>query len=95
MPANTTTVSVRMPRELKGRAEELFADIGLNMTSAILMFLQQAVSYDGIPFEIRRYNAETIAAMREAEEIARHPERYRSYASADELMEDILPDLLE
>ena len=92
MPTNTTTVSLRMNRELKSQAEELFSSLGLNMTTAVLMFLNQAVCYQGIPFEIRRPNAETIAAMREAEDICRHPERYRSYGSAEEMMEDLLKD---
>ena len=70
----TTNVSIRMDVDLKKQAEELFADLGLNMTAAMTMFLKQAVRSQGIPFEISRVpNAETIAAMREAESIARDP----------------------
>ena len=39
---------------MRQSAEELFNDLGLNMSSAITMFLKSAVSYDGIPFEIKR-----------------------------------------
>jgi len=35
-------------------------------------------------------NAETIKAIKEAEEMERHPERYKSYGSVDDLMEDLL-----
>ena len=50
----TTNINVRTDIELKQAAELLFADLGLNMSSAINMFLKAAVNYDGIPFSIRR-----------------------------------------
>lgn len=50
----TTNINIRVDAELKQLAEELFNDLGLNMTSAITMFLKSAVSYDGIPFELKR-----------------------------------------
>lgn len=57
----TTNINVRIDTELKQSAEALFADLGLNMSSAITMFLKSAVSHDGIPFEVKRItpNAET------------------------------------
>ncbi len=63
MPA--TNVNVRVDTDLKQSAEALFNDPGLNMFSAITMFLKSAVSHDGIPFEVKRLspNAETIAAL--------------------------------
>jgi len=88
----TTTISLRLDREMKRQAEELFQSLGLNMSVALNMFLAQAVFRQGLPFEVRMPNAETLEAMREAEEIARHPQLYKSYASAEELMEDILKD---
>lgn len=39
---------------MKQSAEELFNDLGLNMSSAITMFLKSAVSHDEIPFELKR-----------------------------------------
>ena len=65
----TTNVSVRMDVDLKKQAEELFADLGLNMTVALTMFLRQAVREQGIPFGISRNkpNPETIAALHEIE----------------------------
>lgn len=54
----------RVDSVLKQEAEALFNDLGLNMSSAINMFLRSVVIYDGIPFEIKRQapNAETRAA---------------------------------
>ncbi len=85
----TTNVSIRIDVQLKKQAEELFSDLGLNMTTAMTVFLRQAVRNQGIPFEISRVpNAETIAAMREAETIARDP-KARGYTDLDELFNDL------
>ncbi len=48
----TTNVNIRMDEKLKKQAEELFADLGMNMTTAINIFVRQSVNYGGIPFEI-------------------------------------------
>ncbi|MCL2796837.1 MAG: type II toxin-antitoxin system RelB/DinJ family antitoxin [Firmicutes bacterium] len=82
---DSTNVSIRMDAKLKRQAEELFADLGMNMTVAMNMFLRQAVRAQGIPFEIARTpNAETIAAMREAERIAYDP-NVKGYSNLDDL----------
>ena len=47
----TANINVRVDSSLKQAAESLFSDLGLNMSTAITMFLKSAVSYDGIPFE--------------------------------------------
>ena len=90
----TTNVNVRVDAELKKEAEELFEDLGLNMSSAINMFLKSAVSCDGIPFEVKRNipNAETIAALAEYRDMKKHPERYRRYNSFQEVLDEVLND---
>jgi len=50
----TANINVRVDSSLKQAAESLFSDLGLNMSTAITMFLKSAVSHDGIPFEVRR-----------------------------------------
>lgn len=53
-----------MDVQLMKQAEELFSDLGLNITTAMTMFLRQAVRSQGIPFEISRVpNAVTIAKL--------------------------------
>lgn len=61
----TTNVNVKVDEELKKDADKLFPDLGLNMSTAITMFLKSAVNNDGIPFEIKRKepNAQTISAI--------------------------------
>ena len=52
----TTNLNVRVDENLKKEAETLFADLGLNLSSAITVFLKSAVEYRGIPFEIKKTN---------------------------------------
>ena len=50
--ANTINVNIRLDEELKKQTELLLADMGLNMTTAVNIFLRQVVRTGGIPFEI-------------------------------------------
>ena len=50
----TTTINIKTESELKKQAEELFFDLGMNMTTALNIFLRQAVRENRIPFEITR-----------------------------------------
>lgn len=90
----TTNINVRVDSELKQSAENLFNDLGLNMTSAITMFLKSAVSHDGIPFEVKRTtpNAETKAALAEFEEMKNNPSKYKRYNSFDEVLDEVFDD---
>ena len=69
--------SIRMNSELKAQSEELFRTLGMNLTTAIQIFLKKCVAVGGLPFEVRfeNYNPDTLAALREAEEIGRDPNR--------------------
>jgi len=46
-------INIRIDDDLKKEAESLFNDLGLNMTTAISLFLKQCVLCQGIPFEIK------------------------------------------
>lgn len=50
----TATINIKTDSELKKQAESLFADLGMNMTTAFNIFLRQAVRENRIPFEITR-----------------------------------------
>ena len=67
MNTNTVNLSIRMDRELKEQAESLFSEFGMNMTTALNVFVRQSVRQGKIPFEISlsRPNIETIEALRE------------------------------
>lgn len=82
---STSNVNIRMDSEIKAAAEAMFADMGLNMSTAINIFVRQALRQGKIPFEITSEipNAETLEAMRQAEE----DETYGPFDSVDALME--------
>lgn len=49
----TTNLNIRTDKELKNQAERVFNELGLNMTTAINVFLKAAVREQGIPFELK------------------------------------------
>lgn len=49
-----TNIQVRVDPILKAEAEQLFSDIGLDMPTAIRLFLKQSVINNGIPFSLER-----------------------------------------
>ncbi len=88
----TTTFTMRMDREKKKAAEKLFDDLGLGMSAAINLFITESLSYQGIPFSIRRRDAkerEMLAAMTEARRLTADPKAKR-YDNIDELFADAL-----
>lgn len=88
--ADTTNFSVRMDSEVKQQCEELFNDLGMTLTTAINIFLRQAIRVGGLPFEVRqeRPNRETIAAMLEAERIAHDP-TVPHYSDVEEALREL------
>ena len=90
MSGSTTNISIRMDSELKEQADELFSELGLNLSTAFNIFVRQSLREGKIPFEISlgRPNTETLAAMREAERIARDPS-VKGYTDLDELFAEL------
>lgn len=71
----TTSLTIRMDEDLKSEAEELFEDLGLNLTTAITCFFKKALSVGAIPFAIRKPSKrqEMLDAMEEARRLAADP----------------------
>ena len=51
MAGNTTNISIRMDADLKAQADALFAEIGMNLSTAFNIFVRQALREGGLPFE--------------------------------------------
>ena len=49
-----STIQIRVEDELKSKSDALFKDLGTDTTTAIRMFLTQAIAANGFPFEIKR-----------------------------------------
>ncbi|NLE09064.1 MAG: type II toxin-antitoxin system RelB/DinJ family antitoxin [Dehalococcoidales bacterium] len=90
MAGSTTNISIRMDTELKAQADSLFAELGMNLSTAFNIFVRQALREGKIPFDIslNQPNSETIAALLEAVKIAKDPS-VKGYTDLDELFEDL------
>ena len=89
----TTTIQTRIDTDLKKNAERILSSIGLDITSAIRLFLTQCVVQRRLPFQAvapEEPNEETIAAMQEAEDIASGKIKSKGYDDVDEMIHDIL-----
>lgn len=81
----SATVTVRTDPDVKSRAKELFESMGLDMTTAINLFLRQSLNDNGLPFRITRESPASAAARRQALE-----REGTAFSSVDDLMEDLL-----
>ena len=90
MAGNTTNISILMDADLKAQADALFAELGMNLSTAFNIFVRQSLREGGIPFEVKleQPNKQTIAAMLEAERIAKDPS-VKGYNDLDELFADL------
>ena len=79
-----------MDADLKAQADALFTELGMNLTTAFNIFVRQSLREGGIPFEVRleQPNKETIAAMLEAERIARDPS-VKHYSDVEEALREL------
>lgn len=87
----TVNMSIRMDTELKKQAEAMLSDMGLNMTTAMNMFLRQVVRQGRIPFEIATDipNSETIAAIKEMDDMLSGKIPAKRYSDTKDLFEDL------
>ena len=81
----TTNLNIRTDKEVKDQAEIIFSELGLNMTTAINVFLRTTIRENGIPFELKldAPNAAT-AAIEEGRKIA-SDKKVKGYKNIKEL----------
>ena len=79
-----------MDSDLKAQADALFSELGMNLTTAFNIFVRQSIREGGIPFDIsiNQPHLEPLAAMLEAERIAKDPS-VKGYNDLDELFADL------
>ncbi|MEJ6455482.1 type II toxin-antitoxin system RelB/DinJ family antitoxin [Fusobacterium nucleatum] len=83
------TINIRVNDEVKKEAENIFKSLGLNMSVAMNLFLKKCINENGIPFDLKIPNKETVKAMEEANQILNGDVERKSYKNADELFEDL------
>ena len=67
----SSTIQVRVDDDLKIKSDNLFKELGTDTTTAIRMFLTQAVANNGFPFEIKKVAANPYIAISEKEVLDR------------------------
>lgn len=91
MAGGTTTMSIRMDRAVKEQSQQLFKSLGMDMTTAINIFLRQALIKKGLPFEVTTEGADSILMQRLAEAENDH-DIHGPFNTVQELMENLNAD---
>lgn len=79
---------IRIEPSVKIKAEKILNDLGLSITEAVNLFLNQVVLHEGIPFKFEKpgYNKKTINAM---EDVQNGINLSKSFDCVDEMFEDL------
>ena len=85
-----TSVTIRMNKNVKLQAQHIFSDLGMDMSTAINVFLRRAICYKGFPFDIRLDipNKTTLEAIDEGEKMLSQQNAKR-FSSVEELFADL------
>ena len=89
--AKSANLNIRIDPYVKREAESLYNDLGITVSDAVNIFLRQSLRIGGLPFEMRqtRYNSETEAAMKEADDIIAGKIKAKRYSSFREFAADM------
>ena len=89
------STNISLDAETKTKAQALLAELGMDLSTAVNIFLRQMLYEGGFPFSITREvpNKTTLEAMKESQEMFRSPEKYKKYDNVDSMMEDILGEV--
>ena len=88
--SSTTMIHVRVEEKIKAQATKALSAMGLSISDAVRVLLTRVAAEKRLPFEVKVPNAETRAAMTEAEELLRG--RRARFRTADELFNDLTED---
>lgn len=89
------STNISIDAETKAKAQVLLADFGMDLSTAVNIFLRQMIYEGSFPFSITRENPNklTLDAMKEAQDMFYSPDKYKRYDSVDSMMEDILGEV--
>ena len=88
---NTVNITIRIDKDFKKEMDNLFKNLGINTTSAIMMFLKQCNREQGLPFvaTMEVPNKRLLSALEESEDIISGKLETKRYKNFDDLIEDI------
>lgn len=83
---STVPTQIRIDSHVKKQANELFSELGMDMSSAVNIFLRQCIMRGGLPFkeEVPQYSKELLDASAEAKSISRNP-HVKGYTNRNDL----------
>ncbi len=86
-----SAINVQVDSKDKELATNILKDLGLNMSTAINIFIKQIIKCDGLPFEVRnpRPNKELLDALKEGDDILLLRKNTKKYDSVKNLIEDL------
>jgi DNA-damage-inducible protein J len=89
--SNTTNMTIRIDKNFKKKMDTLFKNLGINTSSAIMMFLKQCEREQGIPFTATMEvpNKRLLSALEESEDIINGKVKAKRYKDFDAMIEDI------
>ena len=82
-----TSMSVRLDSEVKEQAQQVFNSLGMDMTTAINIFLRQAIQYQGLPFDVRLDESRKLVEV--LADLEQNRNMSQSFGSVSDLMEDL------
>lgn len=82
-----TSMSIRLDSEIKEQAQQVFNNLGMDMTTAINIFLRQAIQYQGLPFDVRL--DENRKLLEVLTDLDQNRNMSQSFESVSDLMEDL------
>ncbi|MCL1908616.1 MAG: type II toxin-antitoxin system RelB/DinJ family antitoxin [Holophagaceae bacterium] len=87
----TANINVRIDPEVKMAVDGIFSNFGITVADAVNIFLHKVMIVGGLPFDLTlpKYNAETLAAMQEARDIAKGRIKAKSYESVKEMAAEV------
>ena len=88
--AKTANLNIRVDPEVKSTVDGIFSHFGITVADAVNIFLHKVMIVGGMPFDMTlpKYNAETLAAMREAQDISSGKIQSKSYACVKEMVSE-------
>lgn len=88
-----TTIQIRTQADTKKNAQQILSELGIDMTTAINMYLVQIAKQGGIPFAVLTENGMTLKAERELLQASQEAKSSRkTYASSQELHDSIMSE---
>ena len=82
-----TSMSIRLDSEVKEQAQQVFNSLGMDMTTAINIFLRQAIQYQGLPFDVRLDESRKL--MEVLGDLDQNRNMSQSFVSVSDLMENL------